>query len=486
MVHKGHGRPELAVSLPHSVAEVIQKHVTLEVECIDRMYLNVYIPALQRERGVVSFFRFHRGETFASSALMDPISKGFIRNIASFCKGQDIPLISFEKKQRKDDVAAEYLAGFSQEEGVLFVGKAQEKTPVFRTEKRRNPQTGQTYPWIVRSTAMVNHYYFYCVDKDFGPFFLKFCSYFPYTAKLCLNGHEYLKRQLNQEGIGHEALDNGILSCVAPQRVQQLADRLSAGKIDGLLRKWLARLPHPFTAEDRRAGYRYELSILQAEFSLTQVLDLTEMDRKRIYVLAGCLTLVGIFAMRWNVVIGGQMFSKSFRGLTTYKMELMGIEGLFSAMAVLALPVIVLAILIKVLPPWDTPGAQGPSSAGHDAVEHASQHLAAMAEALSHQLEQRRRIEALVEEATIIGAEGRRAEADRRADDQEHRHEDRDEPGAVSTRFAGHRSMGAAAQLRCERPASRFPFGGRACQGAPSAMRRRRASATRRRTPTVE
>ena len=170
-------------------------------------------------------------------------------------------------------MAAEHLATFTRQEGVLFVGKAQEKTPVFRTEKRRNPQTGQTYPWIVRSTAMVNHYYFYCVDKDFGPFFLKFCSYFPYTAKLCLNGHEYLKRQLDQQGIAYEPLDNGILSCEEPQRLQRLADRLSASQIDALLRKWLARLPHPFTPEDRKAGYRYEVSILQAEFSLTQVLD---------------------------------------------------------------------------------------------------------------------------------------------------------------------------------------------------------------------
>ena len=261
------------MSLPQSVAEVIQKHVTLELECIDRMYLNVYVPALQHERGVACFFRFHRGATFASSALMDPISKAFLGQIATFCKDHDVPLISFEKKQRKDDVAAEYLAAFTQEEGVLFVGKAQEKTPVFRTEKRRNPQTGQTYPWIVRSTAMVNHYYFYCVDKDFGPFFLKFCSYFPYTAKLCLNGHEYLKRQLGQQGIVYEPLDNGILSCEAPQRLQRLAAGLSAEKIDALLRKWLARLPHPFTPADRKAGYRYDVSILQAEFSLTQVLD---------------------------------------------------------------------------------------------------------------------------------------------------------------------------------------------------------------------
>ena len=120
---------------------------------------------------------------------------------------------------------------------------------------------------------MVNHYYFYCVDDDFGPFFLKFCSYFPYNAKLCLNGHEYVKRQLTKEGIAFEALDNGILSCADPARLQRSADGLSAAKIDALLRKWLAQLPHPFTAEDRKAGYRYDLSILQAEFSLTQVLD---------------------------------------------------------------------------------------------------------------------------------------------------------------------------------------------------------------------
>jgi hypothetical protein len=153
------------------------------------------------------------------------------------------------------------------------VGKAQEKTPVFRTEKRRNPETGRTYPWIVRSTALVNHIYFYGLDEDFGPFFLKFCTYFPYTAKLCINGHEYVKRQLAQEGIAFEALDNGVLSCANPRRLQQICDGLSASKINKLLRKWLARLPHPFPGQDRAAGYRYDVSILQAEFSLTQVLD---------------------------------------------------------------------------------------------------------------------------------------------------------------------------------------------------------------------
>ena len=111
------------------------------------------------------------------------------------------------------------------------------------------------------------------MHSDFGPFFLKFCSYFPYNAKLCLNGHEYVKRQLAQQGIAYEALDNGILSCQNPQRLQILADGLSAEKIAALLRKWLRLLPHPFSARDRQAGYRYDLSILQIELSLTQVLD---------------------------------------------------------------------------------------------------------------------------------------------------------------------------------------------------------------------
>jgi hypothetical protein len=255
------------------VSKILSEHVTLEVEGIDRMYLNVYVPQLQRELGAVGFLRFHRKNQFASTAMAAPISEKFVASIEAFAKREGVSVIAFEKGQRKDDVALKHLARFSKQEGVLFIGKAQEKAPVFRTEKRRNPQTGQTFPWIVRSTAMVNHYYFYCVDKDFGPFFIKFCSYFPYNAKLCLNGHEYVKRQLSQEGIKHEALDNGILSCADPKRLQALCDGLSAAKIDALLRKWLTRLPHPFTAEDRRAGYRYDVSILQAEFSLTQVFD---------------------------------------------------------------------------------------------------------------------------------------------------------------------------------------------------------------------
>jgi hypothetical protein len=265
--------------IAQSVAEILSQHVKLSVEAIDRMYLNVYVPRLQIEPGVVQFFRGHRGQPLPSAALMSPLSRGFVAKLESFVAQHGIPLVQFRKGERKDTVMAEHLRRFAREEGVVFVGKAQEKAPVFRTEKRRSPTTGRPYPWIVRSTAMVNHYYIYAVDRDFGPLFLKFCTYFPFNAKLCLNGHEYAKRQLTRQGIAFEALDNGIFSCSDPERLQKICDGLSAEKIDALLRKWLRFLPHPFTGADRQAGYRYDLSVLQAEFSLTQVLDQPQHGR---------------------------------------------------------------------------------------------------------------------------------------------------------------------------------------------------------------
>jgi hypothetical protein len=260
------------MTIPRTVTEVLKNHVTFQLEGIDRMYLNVYVPRLQTEKAVAHFFRFHRGHRFASSALMDPMTKDFIRRLERFAQQQRIPLITFEKDQRKDDLAQLFFADFKAHEGVVFIGKAQEKVRVFRTERRRSPKGG-TYPWIVRSTALVNQWYLYIKDADFGPFFLKFSSYFPYNAKLCLNGHEFLKAQLQQTRIPFTALDNGLAACADPQKAQALAEGCSAHKIDALLRKWLARLPHPFSRRDRAAGFRYQISILQAEFSLTQVLD---------------------------------------------------------------------------------------------------------------------------------------------------------------------------------------------------------------------
>jgi hypothetical protein len=260
------------MTVARSVADVLSDHVVFEVECIDRMYLNVYVPQLQYAAGLVGFVHRQLGLPIASTAPLASVSEGFTKALRRFAWERGVPWVDFVKGQRKDDIMHQHLAAFTGTEGVLFIGRAQEKTVLFRTEKRRNAE-GVAYPWIVKTTGVVNHFYVYAVDDDFGPFFLKFCSYFPYNARLCINGHEWAKRQAGKEGIGFTALDNGFATVDDPAAVQALCDRLGPAQIQALLDKWLQILPGAFTDADRDAGYRYELSILQAEFSLTQMLD---------------------------------------------------------------------------------------------------------------------------------------------------------------------------------------------------------------------
>ncbi len=153
------------------------------------MYLNAYVPQLTTERGIAAFCRGYLGHRFASTKQAVGMTQAFVKSIHDFLQREGLELVRFQK-------------------GVIFVGVAQEKVRVPRTTRKHLP-AGGTIPWIMYSTAMVNCYYCYCRDKDFGPFFIKFCSYFPYPAKLCLNGHEYLKCQLAQRGIAFEAMARG-------------------------------------------------------------------------------------------------------------------------------------------------------------------------------------------------------------------------------------------------------------------------------------
>jgi len=266
------------MTLPRTVSDVVAEHTVFEVECIDRMYLNVYVPQLQYAAGIVGYVHRQLGLPIASTAPLGKISDAFSAAMRRFAFDQGVAWVDFVKGQRKDDIMHEHLARFEaagRTEGVLFIGRAQEKTALFRTEKRRDAE-GRSYPWIVKTTGFVNHFYVYAVDADFGPFFLKFCSYFPYNAKLCLNGNEWAKRQAAQAGIGFTALDNAFAAIEDPHdvaAVQAICSSLGPEQIDALLRKWLARVPHPFSPTDRAQGYRYDISILQAEFSLTQMLD---------------------------------------------------------------------------------------------------------------------------------------------------------------------------------------------------------------------
>src|SRR6266511_2669033 len=143
------------MTVARCVADVLSEHVTFEVECIDRMYLNVYVPQLQYAGGLLGFIHRHLGMPIASTAPLAAITDAFSAAVHRFARVHGVAWVDFVKGQRKDDVLHEHLAGFSGVEGVLFVGRAQEKTSLFRTEKRRDAD-GRSYPWIVKTTGVVN------------------------------------------------------------------------------------------------------------------------------------------------------------------------------------------------------------------------------------------------------------------------------------------------------------------------------------------
>jgi hypothetical protein len=160
------------MTLPRSVADGLTDHVSFEIESIDRMYLNVYVPRVQYATGIVQYIHRQMGLPVASTVVLSPITRAFVKAVHDYARVQQVPWVDFAKGQRKDDVAHEYLAAFEAAggtEGVLFIGRAQEKTTLFRTHKRHRAD-GSAYPWISRDTGVVNQFYFYCLDRDFGPY----------------------------------------------------------------------------------------------------------------------------------------------------------------------------------------------------------------------------------------------------------------------------------------------------------------------------
>jgi hypothetical protein len=251
-----------------SIPELLKDHVTLEVECLDRLYLNGYIGALATSGGLVTFMREQLGKPIPSPVVLGQVTEKFRDAVKAMAEREQIPVYQFNHKERKDDVANKIRHQRGLRDGIVFIGVAQEKAQAFQGKKIN----GQ-FQYTRDKTVYVNHYYFYIDDADFGPVFIKVCSYAPWGTKLCLNGHEWAKRQLEKKGIAYEALDNGFLSCADPKKLQEICDALGPEDIDRLFRKWLERIPLPLRPEDRAVGYDWNLSIWQMEVSLTQIFD---------------------------------------------------------------------------------------------------------------------------------------------------------------------------------------------------------------------
>ena len=257
-----------------TVNDVLDGHVALDVECLDRIYLNAYVPILQTSSQVVAFLSGHLGFPFPSPALFRQMGDRFRRAVMSFADANDIPWVRFGKDEAKLEVMQPHLArqASTGRSGVAAIGVAQEFQRVW-TAYEGKTSTGTPRWNFVKQDRRVTCYYFYLWDEDFGPAFIKVCAYFPYPAKIWVNGHEWAKRQAARAALGFTALSNGFASCEDPAALQAICDRLGPGTISVFAQRWLHRLPLPFGPKDHDAGYWWEISMRQVEVSRTIVFD---------------------------------------------------------------------------------------------------------------------------------------------------------------------------------------------------------------------
>jgi hypothetical protein len=199
------------VLMTPNIHAIIRQHVSLEVRCVDRLYLHTYMPKLQTSGGLCYFLHDYLGHPVPSPALLKPRHDRFVDAVETFARDHHIPFVSFEHVDSKDAFVGPYRARFTAREDVVLVGVAQEKMRSFKAHKR--PGRGHTPVFdFSRQSVAVNHYYFYVHDREWGPAFLKIGTYLPYPVKLCLNGHEWVKQHLRRDRIRFESLDNGFLS----------------------------------------------------------------------------------------------------------------------------------------------------------------------------------------------------------------------------------------------------------------------------------
>jgi len=257
---------------PVTVDDLLAGQVGLDLECADRVYLNGYVPNLQVGGQIVSFLTRHLGNPIPSPAVMDQIGQRFRRAVDSYAQANQIPVMRLAKGQRKVDVMRPLMARAAVEgrSRVVAIVWAQEFAQVAAAT---TTHTESGYPRFTfgRAARRVSCVYFYLWDIQMGGAFIKVCAYFPYPMKIWVNGHEWAKRQATTAGIGFTALSNGFATCTDPAALQGICDRFGPATIRVFCERWWSRLPLPLTDADRAAGYWWDLSMRQVEFSRTIV-----------------------------------------------------------------------------------------------------------------------------------------------------------------------------------------------------------------------
>jgi hypothetical protein len=215
--------------------------------------------------------------------LLERIGLRFREAVTEFAAEGGIPVVRFAKGRRKVEVMRPRLDLLvrGKRAGVAAIGVAQEFQRVFTGTTYHGDEGGGVLRFgYAKADRRVNAYYFYRVDEEFGPVFMKVCASFPYPVKIWVNGDEYAKRAARAAGIAFTELDNGFATTEDPAGLRRSRDTLGPDTIRGFRERWWARLPLLLTDTDRAAGYWWDISMRQVEVSRTIVFDTPRQARR--------------------------------------------------------------------------------------------------------------------------------------------------------------------------------------------------------------
>jgi len=236
-----------------------QHAIAFAYRCFDRILLNASIRALYFPGSIVSFLRDRRGAKALTPAYFRAISSDYHTWLQEEVGRQGLTLAEPPPEVRRHEWVEPYYRQLGDRPGVAVILKCREGARVAVSY----PKQGNHIELVWR---FVNLYYFYLQDDQLGRFFLRLCPYFPFPAQVCLNGHEWLARQLRAQGIAFRKDDNALLACDDPARLQELADAFGPGHIRAAVEPWLARWLPYFTERERAQGYRHGLFVGQVEY----------------------------------------------------------------------------------------------------------------------------------------------------------------------------------------------------------------------------
>jgi hypothetical protein len=241
--------------------------IRFDYSCFDRILLNGVIQVLQNPACVVGFLKEKRQAARVTPAYFKAISTDYHHFVQAFAEKRHVEVLMPPKGVRREEWVEPYYEQLQGQAGIAVILKARENARVAVSFPRQGDH-------VELLNRFVQQYYFYLQDRDFGRMFVRVCPYFPFSVRICLNGHEWLACRLREEGIAFEQCANAFRTCADPARLQELADRFSPADIEACAHRWLAQLVPFFTERERRhQGFGYRLFVSQVEYCTNLIFE---------------------------------------------------------------------------------------------------------------------------------------------------------------------------------------------------------------------